>query len=105
VKPANISIRESEGAQFMQEHIIRDKVKNIRKIKISSISSTLTAGNRSQEVEKCHQIGNCRFSSGEAMLIWIKFSILQNMIMNSNNLKKLLRIEMGLLLLMVACLF
>jgi hypothetical protein len=43
----------------MQEHIMRDKVKNIRKIKIYSVSLTLTADNRSQEVEKCHQIGKC----------------------------------------------
>jgi hypothetical protein len=43
----------------------------------------LTADNKSQEVEKCHQIGNCRFSSGETMLIRIKFSIMQNMTMNN----------------------
>jgi hypothetical protein len=55
----------------MQEHIVRDKVESIRKIRIYSISLTLTADNRSQEVEKCHQVGNCRFSSGEAMLILI----------------------------------
>jgi hypothetical protein len=77
-----MSIKEPEGAQFMQEHIVRDKVKSIRKIKIYSISLMLTADNRSREVEKCHQIGNNRFSSGEAILIWIKCSILQNMIMN-----------------------
>jgi hypothetical protein len=67
----------------MQEHIMRDKVESIGKIKIYSISLTLTADNRSQEVEKCHQIGNCRFSSGEAMLIWIKFSIMLNMVTNN----------------------
>jgi hypothetical protein len=48
---------------------MRDKVENIRKIKIYSVSLTLTADNRGQEVKKCHQVGNCRFSSGEAMLI------------------------------------
>jgi hypothetical protein len=83
----------------MQEHIMREKAESIRTIKIYSISLTLTADNRSQVVEKCHQIGNCRFSSGEAMLISIKFSTMRNMIMNSNNLKKSLRIEMGLQLL------
>jgi hypothetical protein len=49
----------------MQEHIVRDKVK------IDSISLTLTADNRSQKVKKRHQIGNRRFSSGEDMLIGI----------------------------------
>jgi hypothetical protein len=63
----------------MQEHIMRDMVESIRKIN----SVMLTAKNMSQEVEKCHQIGNCRFSSDEAMLNWIKFSIMQNMIMNN----------------------
>jgi hypothetical protein len=58
----------------MQEHIVRNKVESIRKIKIYSISLTLTADNRGQEVEKCHQVGNCRFSSGEAVLIWIKLA-------------------------------
>jgi hypothetical protein len=60
----------------MQEHIMRDKVEHIRKIKLYSISLTLTADNRRQEVEKCHEVGNSRFSSGEAMVIWIKFSIM-----------------------------
>jgi hypothetical protein len=60
----------------MQEHIVRDMVESIRKIKIYIVSLTLTADNWSQEVEKCHQVGNYRFSSGEAMLIWIKFSII-----------------------------
>jgi hypothetical protein len=83
VKAGNISIRESEGTQFMQEYSMRDKVKSIRKIKIYNISLTLTTGTRSQDVEKCCQIGNCRFCSGEAMLIWIKFSIMQNMIINN----------------------
>jgi hypothetical protein len=62
----------------MQEHIMRDKVESIRKIKIYSISLTLTADNRSREVEKCHQIGNCSLSSGEVMPIWIKFSIMKH---------------------------
>jgi hypothetical protein len=65
----------------MQEDIMRDKVKSVRKIKIDSISLALTADNRSQKVKKRHQIGN-RFSPGEAMLIGIKFSIMRNMIMN-----------------------
>jgi hypothetical protein len=43
----------------MQEHIMRQKVKSIRKIKLYSISLTLTTDNRGQAVEKCHQIGNC----------------------------------------------
>jgi hypothetical protein len=67
----------------MQEHIVRDKLESIRKIKIYSVSLTLAADNRSQEVEKCHQVGNCRFSSGEAMLIWIKFSTMWSMFMNN----------------------
>jgi hypothetical protein len=62
---------------------MRDKVENISTIKIYNISLMLTADNRSQEVEKCHQIGNWRFSSGEAMPICIKFSIMYNMIMNN----------------------
>jgi hypothetical protein len=33
----------------MQEHIVRDKVESIRKIKIYSLSLTLTADNRGQE--------------------------------------------------------
>jgi hypothetical protein len=53
----------------MQEHIVRDKVESIRKIKTHSISLTLTADNRSEEIEKCHQIGNFKISSGKAMLI------------------------------------
>jgi hypothetical protein len=64
-KSANISIRESEGALIMQEHIMRDKVKSILKIKIDIISLTLTADNRSKKFKKRHQTGNCRFSSGE----------------------------------------
>jgi hypothetical protein len=44
---------------------------------------TLAADNMNQKVKKRHQIGNCRFSSGEAMLIGIKFSVVQNMIMNN----------------------
>jgi hypothetical protein len=28
-KPANISIRDSRGAQFMQEHFVREDVKSI----------------------------------------------------------------------------
>jgi hypothetical protein len=43
----------------------------------------MTANNSSKEVEKCHQIGNCRFSSGEAMLIWMKFNMMRNMIMDT----------------------
>jgi hypothetical protein len=61
---------------------MRDKVKSVRKIKADGISLMLTAGNRSQKVKKRHQIGNSRFSPGEAMLIGIKFSIMQNKIMN-----------------------
>jgi hypothetical protein len=61
---------------------MRDKVKSVRKIEIDSISLTLTAKNRSQNVKKHNQIGNCRFSPGEAMLIGIKFSMMQNIIMN-----------------------
>jgi hypothetical protein len=91
VKPANISIRESEGVQFMQEHITRDKTESIRKIKVYNISLMLTTDNRSQDVEKCHRIGNCRFSSGAAMLIWIKFSIMRNMIIN-NEFKQFIEI-------------
>jgi hypothetical protein len=53
------------------------------KIKIDSISMTLAADNRSQKVMKRHEIGNCRFSSGEAMLIGIKFNVVQNMITNN----------------------
>jgi hypothetical protein len=33
-------------------------------------------------VKKRHQIGNCRFSLGEAMLIGVKFSITRNVIIN-----------------------
>jgi hypothetical protein len=51
----------------MQEYIIRGMIESIRKIKIYTISLTLTVDNRSREVEKCHQNGNCRFRSGEAM--------------------------------------
>jgi hypothetical protein len=80
-----MSIRESEGAKFMQEHIMRDKVESIRGIKIYSISLTLTADDRNQEIEKFYQIGNCRFSSGEALLIWIKLSIMQHTIMNNES--------------------
>jgi hypothetical protein len=53
---------------------MRDEVKSIRKIKIDGISLTLTADNRRQKVKKRHEIGNCRFSSGKAMLVGIKFS-------------------------------
>jgi hypothetical protein len=59
----------------MQEYVMRDKVESISGIKICSISLTLTADSRSQGVEKCHQTGNRRLSSYEAMLIWINFSI------------------------------
>jgi hypothetical protein len=47
----------------------------------------LTADNRSQNVKERHQIGNWRFSSGEAMLIGIMFNVMQNIIMN-NELKQ-----------------
>jgi hypothetical protein len=61
---------------------MRDKVKRVRKIEIDSISLTLTSANRSQKANKRHQICNCRFRPGEAMLIGIKFSIMRNMSMN-----------------------
>jgi hypothetical protein len=64
-KPATISITESKEAQFMQEHIMRGKVENIREIKIYNISLTLTADNRCKKVKKHHQIGNRSFSSGD----------------------------------------
>jgi hypothetical protein len=60
---------------------MREKAEGIRKIKIYSFSLMLTADIKSQEVEKYHQIGNCRFSSVEAMLLWIKFSIMQNSVL------------------------
>jgi hypothetical protein len=72
----------------MQEHIVGNMVKSIRKIKIYSISLALTADNRSQKVKKRHEVGNCRFSPGEAMLIWIKFNEMKDMIMN-NEFKQL----------------
>jgi hypothetical protein len=52
---------------------------------------TLTADNRSQKVQERHQICNGRFSPGEAMLIWIKFNEMQDMIMN-NEFKQLRKI-------------
>jgi hypothetical protein len=60
-KPANISIRDSRGAQFMQEHFVRDGVKSILNIKLESISWSLTADSGSHEVKKRYQISNCRF--------------------------------------------
>jgi hypothetical protein len=66
----------------MQEHIMRAKVECIREIKVYNFSLKLMADNRSQEVEKCHQIGYCRFSSGEAVLTEINCRIMRNMIMN-----------------------
>jgi hypothetical protein len=76
----------------MQEHIMEDEVKSIWKIKIDSINLTLTADSRSREVKKRYQISNCRFRFGETMLVGIKISIMQNMIVNIefNNLQKLL---------------
>jgi hypothetical protein len=42
----------------------------------------LDAVGRQQEskVKKLHQIGNCRISSGEAMLIGITFRLVRNMV-------------------------
>jgi hypothetical protein len=61
----------------MQENIMRDEVK------IDNNSLMLAADNRSQKVKKRHQIGNCRFSSGKAILIGIKFSVMRNIITNN----------------------
>jgi hypothetical protein len=61
----------------MQEYTMSEEVKSISNIKIDSISLTLVADNRSQKVKKRYQIGNCRFGSGEAMLIGIKFSVVR----------------------------
>jgi hypothetical protein len=47
------------------------------------ISLTQTADNRSQNVKKRHQISNCIFNSGKAMLIEIKINVMQNMILNN----------------------
>jgi hypothetical protein len=55
----------------MQEQVMGDDVKSIRKIKIDGISLTLTVDNRSHKVKEGYQIGNCRFRSGEAMLVGI----------------------------------
>jgi hypothetical protein len=65
----------------MQEHIMRDKVKSVKKIKIDSL--TPTADNRSRKVKKRYQINNCRFRFGEAMLVGIKFNVMQNMILRN----------------------
>jgi hypothetical protein len=46
-----------------------DGVESIWEIKIGSISLTLAAETGVKKVKKRHQIGNCRFSSGEAMLL------------------------------------
>jgi hypothetical protein len=43
----------------------------------------MTADNRRHKIKKRHQIGSCRFRSGEAMLIGITFSVMRNMIMNN----------------------
>jgi hypothetical protein len=79
-KPAEIGIRKFEGAQFMLEHIMGDKIKSIIKFKVYSISLTLTADNRSQVVKKCHQIDICGFCSTEAILSGMKFGIMLCMI-------------------------
>jgi hypothetical protein len=59
-----------------------------------STSMTLTADNMSHKVEKSYEIWNCSFRDGEALLVTINFTVMQNM--NSNNSEKLLRREMGL---------
>jgi hypothetical protein len=60
-----------------------DGVKSIRKIEIDGMNLTLTADNRSHEVEKRSEICNCRFRFGEAMTVGITFNAMQNMMTNN----------------------
>jgi hypothetical protein len=53
----------------MQEQVMGDYVKSIRKIKTDGISLTLIADDRSHKDKEDYQISNCGFRFGEAMLV------------------------------------
>jgi hypothetical protein len=51
-KPADVTIRESKGAELSQEQGMEHEVKGSRKIKIDSISLTLTTDSRGHNVKE-----------------------------------------------------
>jgi hypothetical protein len=81
-----------------------DEAKSLWKIKVENIKLKLSVDNWSHNVTKHHEISNSRFRFGSAMLVWVKFNVLQNMIVSNEfrNLEKLMWFKMDMKFLMAA---